>query len=377
MRHHIHQFESLRGIAAMWVVVSHMLLISEIGIKYLSDGASAVELFIILSGFVITLMRLNTPESYPAYLVRRIGRLYPLYLVALTLGLLTTALYAQVIGPSFWGGSESEGFIERGVSEREHLASHIGLHLAMLHGMVPDTWLPQANLTISGPLWSISLEWQFYLIAPLLIAALAAGAARRWVAPLVAGALIALGYFLARQYWQGGVPSFLPLRLPMFAVGILCALYWKRAHGTPPWKLALIVGAAFGVCVLLGAGRLATLMWFGTYFVAATHDRLAAASAINRILVSRGLRWIGERSYGIYVLHMPVALSVGYWLVPHFTQMGQKLSLLAMSVGTLAVVLPAAALCYRCVEVPMNRWAKGVATRMEKSRGPARALVVD
>jgi peptidoglycan/LPS O-acetylase OafA/YrhL len=74
---------------------------------------------------------------------------------------------------------------------------------------------------------------------------------------------------------------------------------------------------------------------------------------------------------------MPIALTVGYLLVPYFTEMGQRWALLAMSVGTLVVVLPAAAISYRFIEVPMNRWAKTVTKRLQENRDSSRALAVD
>ena len=67
---------------------------------YLSRGDQAVEVFVILSGFVIALMRLNEEEPYGRYIFRRFMRLYPLFLIALILGAMTMHLYAPVFGSS-------------------------------------------------------------------------------------------------------------------------------------------------------------------------------------------------------------------------------------------------------------------------------------
>src|SRR5690606_30718104 len=64
------------------------------------------------------------------------------------------------------------------------------LHSVMLHGAVPHEWLPRSSVAMLGPSWSVSLEWQFYLFAPLIVglliarrfAAFAAVCALAWVA---------------------------------------------------------------------------------------------------------------------------------------------------------------------------------------------------
>lgn len=177
----------------------------------------------------------------------------------------------------------------------------------MLHGIVPDTILPQASLMFSGPLWSISLEWQFYLIAPFLIGAIGFGNARR-IAISAGILLVAIGLEkVAMAYWTGEVPSFLPLRLPLFIVGIMCAALWREAR---PVALAAAVVSGFVIASLFSPNRLPLLMWFGMYFFAATHDKLGIARLADRIISSRVPSFIGQVSHGLYVLHVPTMMLV-------------------------------------------------------------------
>ncbi|NKM18420.1 acyltransferase family protein [Rhizobium laguerreae] len=132
-----------------------------------------------LSGFVIALMLSNEGEPYDRYIFRRFMRLYPLFLIALVYGMMTGHLYGSVFGESPWLRHVRAGFQTREENLTGTFFEHMLLHLTMLHGIVPDTILPQAPLMSSGPLWSISLEWQFYLIAPLLIGAIGFRNARR------------------------------------------------------------------------------------------------------------------------------------------------------------------------------------------------------
>ena len=90
------ELEGLRGWLA-WIVVGwHLVLACDLKSRFLlfqpAAGAAsvAVDVFIILSGFVITHLMLDKHESYAPYLLRRALRLYPNYIVALALGLATT-----------------------------------------------------------------------------------------------------------------------------------------------------------------------------------------------------------------------------------------------------------------------------------------------
>lgn len=355
----IGQFESVRGIAATWVFVSHALLIAELPIPLLNNGDLAVDLFILLSGFVITLLVLRRPEPYGWYVFRRGMRVYPLYLIALLLGWATQHLYAPVIGAGLFG-PPSDGFVVREAAVRAALLQHLALHLTMLHGMVPDDVLPFAALAFSGPLWSISLEWQFYLVAPLLIWCLDVRHAGRWRWAALAAAATLAGNLAARLWWQAEVPAFLPLRLPLFVAGIASGVFWQRAQGMAPGRLAV---ALAGGAIVLAAGRFAVwplLVWGVTYWSAALGGRHGWADRVNAALLLAPLRWLGERSYGVYVLHMPVLLAVSAWaIVPHAQVLGQGGVLMAV-LGCYPLVVGLAAVLYRTVERPVMDWAKRV-----------------
>jgi len=237
------------------------------------------------------------------------------------------------------------------------LPQHLVLHLTMLHGAVSDDVLPFASLAFSGPLWSISLEWQFYLVAPLLIWCLDVRQAGRWrwAVPALLAALAS--NLAARLWWEGEVPSFLPLRLPLFVAGILCGVAWERAQVIAPGRLAALLGA--GALVLL-AGRFPPLplaIWCAVYWSAALAGRHRAADRVNGALLTMPLRWLGERSYGVYVLHMPVLLALSAWaIVPNARTLGQGGVLLAV-LACFPFVVGVAAVLYRWVERPLMQWA--------------------
>ncbi len=102
------QFDALRGMAALSVLLSHfigMMPVLPVWLKWLSgtpghiiwDGAAAVNLFFVLSGFCVALpyMRQENPRpiAYISFLLRRFFRLYPAYAVALFLCILAKSFY--------------------------------------------------------------------------------------------------------------------------------------------------------------------------------------------------------------------------------------------------------------------------------------------
>ena len=90
--------DGLRGWLAWTVVLDHIVFFSGFGLPWISRGQAqlagvcAVMIFIILSGFVITHLVLEKKEPYGLYIARRALRIYPVYLLALLLGVATTFL---------------------------------------------------------------------------------------------------------------------------------------------------------------------------------------------------------------------------------------------------------------------------------------------
>jgi peptidoglycan/LPS O-acetylase OafA/YrhL len=167
-------FDALRGYMAWWVVVGHALHITGMQDRFLSAftaGDHAVNVFVSLSGFVICHLLLERQESYQAYLTRRAFRIFPIYLLALACAIALSGAYDFVYQGDWIFEREMRQL--RAASTDANFATYLGLHLTLLHGLVPDTWLPFSASSLLAPAWSLSLEWQFYLIAPLIVGALA------------------------------------------------------------------------------------------------------------------------------------------------------------------------------------------------------------
>jgi peptidoglycan/LPS O-acetylase OafA/YrhL len=315
-------------------------------------GGFGVCLFFVLSAYLITEL-LNRERTRAgrvdvvAFYIRRILRIWPLYflflLFAFTLG---TVVHSYYIEPArIWS-------------------------FALLAG----NWYVAAVGCASSPiapLWSISLEEQFYLAWPwiaklggralmvglslmlfpvswLVLVLLARNGAQAngaiWVNSLVQFQFFALGALLAIAL-KGLTPRFSRGTRCMFlAAGLLCWLLAAGAFGiktdTPPPSAASLV--------------------FGYIFVAAGCAMLVVAFLGVSRWLSPKLVYLGKISYGLYVFHMLAIILVGRILVPpamlESSALGTKLAhSLAFQLAALSVTLVLAVLSYRFLERPFLR----------------------
>ncbi len=303
------KLESLRGFTACYVVLHHLAR------QYLPHkwyrlpftfGPEAVIVFFVLSGFVIY----YTTQTNPAdqllrnYAVKRVRRIYPIFIAALAL-----AYLAQCVAIGAW-------FVPN--------FAQLAGNLLMCQGISIDPFY-------DGPLWSLSYEWWFYVLFFLLLKIEKQPGRRQYWAAAIAGlglvtaairlnqASLFLLYFMiwwcgaemARQFLDEGT------------------ITWQRQRFAI-WMLALL---AFGSIVLLRPALLAhePLSALDPPVVFVRH--LAAGVAI----ACAGIAWKQRRfagfdillggfavlapiSYGIYAVHMPVIVAVTALAIPAFLQ---------------------------------------------------------
>lgn len=357
----LEELDALRGMMALWVAISHVCffagLKSDGGIMgLLSHAGGAVSVFVILSGFAITSSLMNSRATYGQYMARRFWRLAPVFLIALLLGVLTSDLYLSVFSDVPWIPAEdSVRIVARANAEHEHFALNIALHLLGMHGAVPDTWLYGSSLAFNAPLWSLSLEWQFYLVAPIIVAAIAAPKKH----PLALGIVLVValvGRDLFNPYFPQ-VPSFLPMALTFFLIGIGTAVYLPALQNN--WKVTLCaVACALVACKLAGMQRYVAplLVWTATLGIALAPST-GTTGIVQRMIRMPFLIKFGERSYGFYAYHLPIMLAAAAWLASE----GYAYSPIAFATllsATLIVSGLLARLSYDLMEVHVNAWAK-------------------
>ncbi len=344
--------DGLRALAVVAVMVYHL------DPRWLPGGFVGVDVFFVISGFVVTASLAGHGHEHlgrflAGFYARRLARLMP----ALVLMLLLTTLAYVLLVPKAWFNRAAESVGQ---------AAFWGLSNWTLDRHAINYFEPRAELNPFTHTWSLGVEEQFYLAAPLLLfAALRAGAparSRRAAAVLVA--LLALASLVACQalglvhgarfvfyqvifrFWElaAGVLLFLGLR----QVRPLCAR-WDTGGGRTAWAGLLLVLAAMALprpeAYPLARAALAvvgTLLLIGP----APND---PRDAVRRRLTAAMAVWLGERSYALYLWHWPVYV-LARWTV------GLAQPVMLVLAPVLSLLLAAAS--YRFVEHPLRLQAR-------------------
>jgi peptidoglycan/LPS O-acetylase OafA/YrhL len=356
--------EGLRAWLAWTVVCSHIASFTGLGrlapwlatrLGQLADGAVVV--FIILSGFVITHLLLARREPYGPYIVRRFLRIYPVYVVSLLAGIAGTCLAFDAFLVPPW--TEWSPATERMLRQSNSLASgdvfwHLAAHLFMLHGAVSSKVLYESQYMFLGPAWSLSLEWQFYLVAPLVIAM-----ATHRLGQVVLVALALWGHTLYAKgvFGEFMLPSVLPGAALYFGVGIATRLLLKAGEGLRAFPLSLLMLVAGLLVYTNTSGLTPVLAWVAFMSVLLLDER--ARDALSRgaravfvpAFESRPVRWLGEHSYATYLIHMPILQGVT-WVCVKPLHLGWLTTMAVTVLVALPAILGASALLRRWVELP-------------------------
>ncbi len=349
----------IRGIAAWLVVLYHIRGAAAWALPveltaFLAKGYLAVDLFFMLSGFVLWLnyadrLRSGGIGEAPAFLYRRIARIWPLHAFMLC----GAAAFAAALALS-------------GRSDAHYPWAELPLHLALM-----QNWGFTDALTWNDPAWSISCELGAYLMFPLLVL----GADwRRLPTGLLCGLVLLLAGALHLLMTAGGAATLgdqitrfgLPRALFEFAIGtIVCAL-WERSRGKPRACSLVALASCAATALAWAAGAPETLavpLLFATLLLAVA---LTASSPRNP-LAWRPIHYLGEISYATYLAHF--LLFIAFKLVFVEDPARVPLGLLALF---LVLTLAASAALHHLVERPAQRSMNRAFDRLRQSRAAPR-----
>ncbi len=347
-RQHFATLDGLRGLAAAAVMLRHLTEDFSLP-QVVGHGYLAVDLFFILSGFVICWAyerRLDQGWSKAEFARVRLVRLLPMIVLGSLLGGLLTGL------------------------ERPSLSHLIEATLLSMIAL-PCPW-HGVLFPVDGPLWSMFYELLsnavYVMVRPrligkvLLLAITAAAAATAFVAFRLGG--LDAG-FLTHHGWAGAPRLAFP-----FLAGVLIHQLYKRrsilSFRAPAWLLAAVLVAVLVTPNGLGGGGLdifyslivlPALVWLGL------HSQVGRRSAGVCALA-------GELSYPLYVVHKPIEVAMGH-LVSHLAAPKRA----AAAGGCVIIVVVLASVASRRYDVPVRRFLTEL-TKPRTRLDPAVAVAV-
>ncbi|HUD49991.1 acyltransferase [Parvibaculum sp.] len=350
---HINCLDGLRGIAALWVLVGHAMLLSGWFFPLVSRPGLAVDLFILLSGFLMLfhyeLREKAEPwdksSTWAIFWTRRFFRIAPLYYPLLALAL--------IAGPWIGDARADIAAIMQGTATPPARYADRGLDNIVAHLTFVFGQMPHYAFRTALPDWSIGLEMSFYAAFPFIMLLV-----KRFTLPLTALALAALSIAILKllpEYVAAfEQPAFLPMKLNVFLAGMLIA-----GARTRPDRLCLFMVA---LAILLSMGPIRTepvehitraAMAAGFAFLVHGPRFLGVSGAAkwtDDFLGRAVFRRLGDLSYGVYLIHLLV-------LIPAVAQLaGTGLRgfplFLASAALTVATAYPVAWLGFAFIEQP-------------------------
>lgn len=348
----LQQFYITRFFAAICVVIYHFgqattELQPEFFKGILSFGNEAVNYFFSLSGFIMAIAYYRHDSSglinKERYWINRIARIYPAYIVAVLL----VVAYAA-IKPDFFSS----------------LASRLPLEIVLL-----QSWIGKSSINFPG--WSLSVEIFFYLCFPFVMSFLS-NKSDRWLA---LAAIFVYIVFLGLNYQatiyteQGRLSTSFMMYFPVFhfatfLAGVVSGMIflrhqnWIMKHQAATKYIGYTIMLALLFIYLLPNGLVRKLHHNGLlapvyafFFIA-----FSIPSNVNRILSHPFAVFLGEISYGIYILQFPVWLHFKEFLhlkspLPLFWFIGYLVVLIALSAGIYVFIEKKAQLRLRKIRI--------------------------
>ncbi len=314
----IPELDGLRGMAILLVLTAHYFAVPGTGAASFLNGYwfrlgwTGVDLFFVLSGFLIggiLLRARDSPNYFKTFYARRFFRIIPLYYAWILFYIVLAAAAGSIL-------SQRIGTVQR-------IGGGILAHFLFLQNF-RDFLKSTVSFWWFSSTWSLAVEEQFYLVAPVVVRFLP----KRILAVVLI--FVTLGAPVLRLMVRSGISNgpwlayrLMPCRADSLAVGVLAAMVWRNAKSR-----AWIEGRAavlYGAFVILFAGVTYLWRWHSDPLQSLTQTAgytwLAVFFAVLLLLViSRGAPWIagfmrlgllrelGGVSYCIYIIHEAVFL---------------------------------------------------------------------
>lgn len=370
---HIRSLTSLRGIAAIAVVVLHFsyytlprsgeILSTYTG--FFKNSYLWVDFFFILSGFIMTHVYLDRFGSgvrfaeYRSYLGSRFARIYPLHLFTLLLlvGLEFSKIY--LLDPLAFTSKFN----------LTALFANLLLLQAFDLNCPPLFW---CNTYWNEPAWSVSVEFVIYGIFPFLVVLLAKNNSKL---DRITYATALILIFLLIKFTRGnldaiiGIPSIARCGLECI-LGIITYKVYRRDNYRQYWNLDLMaIGSITWIVLILhnwtdklrSLHDWAILPAFSILILAISYKK---SGSVAKFVNSPFMLYLGTISYSIYLIHWPIAELLKFsWNYQFPLAFGSSLNQIQAAIalcGFVLITILCASVTYRFIELPVRNFAKSV-----------------
>jgi len=323
----------MRGFAALAVCWFHFTFGQSHWLKWSGQyGWLGVETFFVISGFIIPYSLYQYRYSirdYFRFMAKRLARLHPPYLASIVV---VVALYLIVI--TIYPNAH--------IARLELSWKQFVWHFFYLNDFIHKDWL---NVVY----WTLSIELQWYLLLGLTFPLIAH---RNWLVQVAGAMLMLIGYRL--------VPSVHIIfhSVPIFLIGVFVFQYKMGLSSV--WRMLLSMVAMFAL--------MKTPIGMPVSIIATTTGLLIAFATLENRWCNR----LGEISYSLYLLHIPVGLTILSFLsrLPYSGQL-----LVLVDLVCLAACIYASMLFYRLVEEPSQKWSSAIKIKPIKKNVAEEELV--
>jgi peptidoglycan/LPS O-acetylase OafA/YrhL len=333
------ELDALRGIAALSVVLFHFTLGREQAEYGFKLGVTGVDLFFIISGFVI-FMSINKVKTTSEFFVNRFSRLYPTYWTCVTFTFLikTSAHYF--------------------LPKTEFISKSTSISLWEYFGNMTMFQYYLGIRDIDGPYWTMIIEMLFYI----LIAIIFSLKKIKYILPIGFSILLVTiineiwlkNYFPVFQKIQTIFPLF--IHFPLFLAGIL---FYKIAHTVDRKQNAFYYGCLL-VCFVVrltlfdDLNRISGNISFTLYLMVLTFYFLLFILFVNNklsFIVSRPTLFLGKISFALYLIHQYISTGV---ILPGLIKYAHLNFWIAALIALPTIILLAAAITYY-IEIPFGK----------------------
>lgn len=348
---HIPALDGIRGLGVILVLFYHYgsstmaLGLGTSVLQVTGIGWSGVDLFFVLSGFLITglLYDAKGKQNYfKNFYARRTLRIFPLYYFAA----ITVIILAVITGYGILGGSNPVWVL-----------LYVGNFQMAING----------GGSILDHFWSLAIEEQFYLVWPMIVLSLSRGKLMLVAAAMIVVSPLVRTLLVLNDAPDLGVYVLTPARMDGLAMGALIALFVRGPRGIAPlvpwaWRLGAISAAAFLVIVvvrrdfstsdpvILTAGiSLLTIMYASLLVLSLTFRPLQS------VMEMPVMGWFGKYSYGLYVWHPIVNIILLHSPLTAKFEADTPLKVVALVVFAFMVSLLVTLASYKFLEAPLLR----------------------